>query len=297
MPDQPDLLWWGSNPCNGPSNTLIGAFYCLSGPASQCRVGQDHGWIYRVRRSVSQCQQQRGRPSGHDGWFVTWSQWQKWPGIGNIALSTVRTTKDQSAFHTCKCTTAESHAARKLLAQELLQSRCEQFCCQTISCIFAFKNKECVARQALSCNSMFAVNTKAFRFSVQLAYCILVYWPCDNSKTSVYTVQYLVLSVFILFYVIFFKFIFLTVAMTEQFESIFRLSPVWWFFISNYSPFELYLNLHHPEKKFVNSSVLMSKWLRDERTGGNPSALFQCDMNSLKSLFGNKCVCYHTVLP
>lgn len=109
----PDLLWWGSNPCNGPSNTLIGAFYCLSGPASQCRVGQDHGWIYRVRRSVSQCQQQRGRPSGHDGRFVTWSQWQKWPGIGNIALSTVRTTKDQSAFHTCKCTTAESHAARK----------------------------------------------------------------------------------------------------------------------------------------------------------------------------------------
>lgn len=185
----------------------------------------------------------------------------------------------------------------KLLAQVLLQSRCEQFCCQTISCIFAFKNKECVARQALSCNSMFAVNTKVFRFNVQLAYCILVYWPCDNSKTSVYTVQYLVLSVFILFYVIFFKFIFLTVAMTEQFESIFRLSPVWWFFISNYSPFELYLNLHHPEKKFVNSSVLMKKWLRDERTGGNPSALFQCDMNSLKSLFGNKCVCYHTVLP
>lgn len=91
----------------------------------------------------------------------------------------------------------------KLLAQVLLQSRCEQFCCQTISCIFAFKNKECVVRQALSCNSMFAVNTKVFRFNVQLAYCILVYWPCDNSKTSVYTVQYL--AAFILFYVIFFK--------------------------------------------------------------------------------------------
>lgn len=91
----------------------------------------------------------------------------------------------------------------KLLAQVLLQSRCEQFCCQTISCIFAFKNKECVVRQALRCNSMFAVNTKVFRFNVQLAYCILVYWPCDNSKTSVYTVQYL--AAFILFYVIFFK--------------------------------------------------------------------------------------------
>lgn len=140
----------------------------------------------------------------------------------------------------------------KLLARVLLQSRCEQFCCQTISCIFAFKNKECVVRQALSCNSMFAVNAKVFRFNVQLAYCILVYWPCDNSKTSVYTVQYL--AVFILFYVIFFKFIYFK-SCNDQTVLVHIQSTVWWFFISNYSPFELYLNLHRPEKKFVTSSV------------------------------------------
>lgn len=44
---------------------------CLSGPAGQCGAGQDHGAVRGVWRAISQFQQQRRRPSGHDGRAVT----------------------------------------------------------------------------------------------------------------------------------------------------------------------------------------------------------------------------------
>lgn len=54
-------------------------WFRLLGQADQRWACQNHGRVYRVWRSTSQCLQQRRWPSGHDGWSVMWSFQQKCP--------------------------------------------------------------------------------------------------------------------------------------------------------------------------------------------------------------------------
>lgn len=93
----PSSLWWSftayvlwTSPqclvslCVGPCACVpwfdTALLHWLLGPAGQCRASQDNGRVYGGWRSTYQCQQQRRRPSGHDGRPVTWSSWQKFPG-------------------------------------------------------------------------------------------------------------------------------------------------------------------------------------------------------------------------
>lgn len=60
-------------------NGIEDIWFHLLGPADQCWACQNHGRVYRVWGSTSQCLQQRRWPSGHDGWSVMWSFQQKCP--------------------------------------------------------------------------------------------------------------------------------------------------------------------------------------------------------------------------
>lgn len=64
--------WWL---LSGTKDWWITFFF--SGPTGKCRAGQNHGRVHRVCRSISLCQQQRRRPSCHDGRTVTSSPREK----------------------------------------------------------------------------------------------------------------------------------------------------------------------------------------------------------------------------